>query len=167
MQVCLLPALLCSPSAPPPSLSLHLRPLSLTPSLSHPLSLSHPPSLSPPLPLTPSPPLLHHSSLFLPENTLQINDELNTVFVRYERWLRNMEAANSGKTKEEGTAQPPVTEPETGVATTSLTQVGQALFPALMGRCLAIGRTLNMFISSPSLSPPAFHCALHQLPLLG
>lgn len=66
--------------------------------------------------------------MFLPENTLQINDELNTVFVRYERWLRNMEAAKSGKTEEEGAAQPPVTEPETGVATTSLTQVGQALF---------------------------------------
>ena len=145
----------CTPLLPPPLLSLHL--LHFTPSLSHPLSLS----LS-----LPHPPLLHHSSLFLPENTLQINDELNTVFVRYERWLRNTEAANSGKTEEEGTAQPPITEPETGVATTSLTQVGQALFPALMGRCLAIGRTLNMFIS-PSLSPPAFHCALHQLPLLG
>ena len=74
--------------------------------------------------------------MFLPENTLQINDELNTVFVRYERWLRNMEAAKSGKTEEEGAAQPPVTEPETGVATTSLTQVGQALFPALMGHAV-------------------------------
>ena len=81
-------------------------------------------------------PLLFTSSSIPPENTLQINDELNTVFVRYERWLRNMEAAKSGgKTEEEETAQPAVTQPETanGVATTSLTQVGQALFPAFDG----------------------------------
>lgn len=112
----------CIPLSPPPFLSslLHLRHLTPPPSL----SLSHF--------------LLHF--LPLPENTLQINDELNTVFVRYERWLRNMEAAKSGgKTEEEEeTTQPAVTQPETanGVATTSLTQVGQALFPAFDGTLL-------------------------------
>ena len=58
----------------------------------------------------------------LPESTLQINDELNTVFVRYERWLRNMEAAKSGTVGGEPT-QPETTQVANGVATTSLTEV--------------------------------------------
>jgi len=58
----------------------------------------------------------------LPESTLQINDELNTVFVRYERWLRNMEAAKSGTVGAEPT-QPETTQVANGVATTSLTEV--------------------------------------------
>jgi len=56
------------------------------------------------------------------ESTLQINDELNTVFVRYERWLRNMEAAKSGTVGGEPT-QPETTQVANGVATTSLTEV--------------------------------------------
>jgi len=55
------------------------------------------------------------------ESTLQINDELNTVFVRYERWLRNMEAAKSGTVGGEPT-QPETTQVANGVATTSLTE---------------------------------------------
>lgn len=101
------------------------------------ISSSSPSPHSPPPSLSLTHFLLHF--LPLPENTLQINDELNTVFVRYERWLRNMEAAKSGgKTEEEETTQPAVTQPETanGVATTSLTQVGQALFPAFDGTLL-------------------------------
>ena len=83
-------------------------------------SLSLPPLLLPLLPLLTI--FLPFISSSLAESTLQINDELNTVFVRYERWLRNMEAAKSGTVGEE--AAPPVTtQVANGVATTSLTEV--------------------------------------------
>ena len=54
-----------------------------------------------------------------PESTLQINDELNSVFVRFDRYLRNREAAQSGSTE-----QPETSTAATGdVATTSLIEV--------------------------------------------
>ena len=120
MRLCWVRAIACRQTYPSvvTSLTSSSLPLPSSPSPSPP-SPHHFPSLLPPA----SPPL---SSLLisssLAESTLQINDELNTVFVRYERWLRNMEAAKSGTVGEE--AAPPVTtQVANGVATTSLTEV--------------------------------------------
>jgi hypothetical protein len=56
------------------------------------------------------------------ESTLQINDELNSVFVRYERYLGNREALQQAS--QEGAVQPQVKAGgEGGVATTSLSEV--------------------------------------------
>lgn len=54
------------------------------------------------------------------ESTLVINDDLNTLFVRYDRWLKNSAAAKAGSThqQDEGTLVS-----STGVATTTLTEV--------------------------------------------
>lgn len=53
------------------------------------------------------------------EGTLIINDELNSIFVRYDRWLKNDSAAKAA-TSSEGDA---TTVTAGGVATTSLTEV--------------------------------------------
>ena len=52
------------------------------------------------------------------EGTLVINDDLNSIFVRFDRWLKNDSAAKASASPETGTVT-------TGnVATTSLTEVG-------------------------------------------
>lgn len=43
------------------------------------------------------------------ESTLVINDDLNTLFVRYERWLRNSAAAKSIAAEREAGQAPPTT----------------------------------------------------------
>ena len=50
------------------------------------------------------------------ESTLVINDDLNTLFVRYERWLKNSAAAKSEQRQDTLVSS-------TGVATTNLIEV--------------------------------------------
>ena len=52
------------------------------------------------------------------ESTLIINDDLNTLFVRYDRFLRNSAAARAGQSGDQ--QAPPTSVSETNVATTSL-----------------------------------------------
>jgi hypothetical protein len=65
------------------------------------------------------------------ESTLQINDELNSVFVRYERYLGNREALQQAS--QEGAVQPQVKAGgEGGVATTSLSEPAATIsYPSL------------------------------------
>ncbi|XP_064406991.1 TOM1-like protein 2 [Halichondria panicea] len=80
------------------------------------------------------------------ESTLVINDELNSLFVRYERWLRNSAAAKS----EEGNTL----VSSTGVATTSLSE--------------PIATEGGGEISYPSFEdPPAYESSEQQLIDLG
>lgn len=60
--------------------------------------------------------ILHH-----PESTLVINDELNSMFVRYERYLRNREAATKSATQAPAAPEEGQTQLAGGMATTSLT----------------------------------------------
>lgn len=52
------------------------------------------------------------------ESTLVINDDLNSLFVRYDRWLKNSVAAKASSAQDEST-----TVSAAGVATTSLMEV--------------------------------------------
>ena len=58
----------------------------------------------------------HCSDEIVLESTLVINDDLNTLFVRYERWLKNSAAAKSEQRQDTLVSS-------TGVATTNLIEV--------------------------------------------
>lgn len=68
------------------------------------------------------------------ESTLQINDELNSVFVRYERYLGNREALHQPPQQGTVTTEKPQTDTHTegGVATTNLNEPASSIsYPSL------------------------------------
>lgn len=108
------------------------------------------------------------------ESTLQINDELNSVFVRFDRYLRNREAAQSGST-----AQPGAPTTATGeVATTSLIEPPNApsiSYPSLDSEQpptyedSAVGTLIDLGsdIQQPTQQPPPSGDIVAQLAELG
>ncbi len=69
------------------------------------------------------------------ESTLIINDELNSLFVRYDRWLRNSAAAKAGNTASPGQEQqpPPAYGGDQVVTTSLMTGVRDSLVTGMKG----------------------------------
>jgi hypothetical protein len=110
------------------------------------------------------------------ESTLQINDELNSVFVRYERYLRNREALqqSSQQAGEQALSEP---AREGGVATTSLSEPAASIsYPSLedqppayeggatVGTLIDLGSDLS---APPDTQPAPGHDIVSQLADLG
>ena len=93
------------------------------------------------------------------ESTLIINDDLNTLFVRYDRWLRNSAAAKAGGTEGAGgqdqqQQQPLSYEGQPQVVTTSLMGVRVCATPLDSPAIIAFYGHELIFIS-------AFLCPLY------
>jgi len=82
------------------------------------------------------------------ESTLMMNDDLNTLFVRYDRWLKNCEAARGKKPSEENGKTSVETVGGVQVATTNLIEAVYLCAAALVCVCVCVcARHLEVYFS--------------------